>query len=121
MNCGFYFTFLKSQLLILLIIFILFLVFISFISSLMFIILFLLLNLGFVCYFSSAFRYKVGLFIWDFCLFISWGSLYWLLWIALWEPLLLHPLDFGMLYFYSYLSVGIFYFFFNLFGFLLIQ
>ena len=62
---------LKNQVLVLLIFTIVFFVSISFIFALIFRISFLLLTLGFVCSsFSSSFRCKVRLFIWDFSCFL---------------------------------------------------
>ena len=66
------FIFSKNQLLFLLIFAIVFFVSISFISALIFVISFLLLTLGFVCSsFSSSFRCKVRLFVWDFSCFLT--------------------------------------------------
>ena len=65
------FIFSKDQLLVLLIFALVFFVTISFISPLIFMTSFLLLTLGFVCSsFSSSFRCKVRLFIWDFSCFL---------------------------------------------------
>ena len=65
------FMFSKNQLLVLLIFPIVFFVSISFISAVIFTISFLLLILGFVySSFSSSFRCKVSLFIWDFSCFL---------------------------------------------------
>ena len=59
-----------------------FVTFISFISALIFMISFLLLSLGFLCSsFSSYFRCKVRLFIWDFSSFFRWA------WFAMNFPL----------------------------------
>ena len=65
------FIFSKNQLLVSLIFFFYFLISISFIHSLIFIISFLLLALGFFCSsFSNCFRCKVRLFIWDVSCFL---------------------------------------------------
>ena len=65
------FIFSKNHLLVLLIFAIVLFVSISFIFALIFMISFLLLTLGFVCSsFSSSFRCKVTLFIWDFSCFL---------------------------------------------------
>ena len=65
------FIFSRNQLLVSLIFCIVFYNTISFISTLTFIISFLLLTLGFICYsFSSSFKCKVRLFIWDFSYFL---------------------------------------------------
>ena len=71
------FTFSKNQLLVLLIFAIVFYISISFTSALIFMISFRLLTLGFLCSFSSCFRYKVRLFIWDLSCFLRWD------WIAI--------------------------------------
>ena len=76
------FIFSKNQLLVLLTFAIVFFVSISFISALIFMISFLLLSLGFLCSsFSSYFRCKVRLFIWDFSSFFRWA------WFAMNFPL----------------------------------
>ena len=79
------------------------------ISSLISIISFLLLSLGFVpSSFSGLFRWQLRLFTWDFsCFFFFWGRPV-SLWIFLQELLLLHPVDFVWLHFQCHLSQGIF-------------
>ena len=73
-----FFYLLKDQLLALLIFAIVFFVSISFISPLIFMISFLLLALGFLCYsFSSCFKCRVRFLIWDFSCFLRWD------WIAI--------------------------------------
>ena len=86
------FIFSKNQLLVLLIFAIIFFLSISFISSLIFMISFLLLTLGFVCSsFSSSFRCKVRLFIWDVsCFFFFFKGI---------------PLFFKKLFIYLFLAV----------------
>ena len=70
------FIFSKNQLLVLLIFAIVFFISISFISPLIFMISFLLLTLHFVCFsFSSSFRCKVRMFIWDFSSFLRWDCI----------------------------------------------
>ena len=76
------FIFSKNQLLVLLIFAIVFFISISFISALIFMTSLLLLPLGFLCSsFSSCFRCRVRLFIWDFSCFLRWD------WIAINFPL----------------------------------
>ena len=101
------FIFSKNQLLVSLIFMIVF--FVS-ISSLIFMISFLLLTLGFVhSSFSSCFRCKVWLFIWDFL--VSWGRIV-LLSTSLLEPLLLHPIIFWTIVLsFSFVSKYFFFFF----------
>ena len=66
-----FYTFSKNELLVSLIFAIVFFISISCISALIFMISFLLLSLGFVCSsFSSCFRCKIRLFIWDFSCFL---------------------------------------------------
>ena len=73
---------LKEPTFILLIFAIVFFISISLISSLILVISFLLLTLGFVCSsFSGCFRCKVRLFMWDFSCFLRWD------WIAINFPL----------------------------------
>ena len=70
------FTFSKNQLLVLLLFAIVFFVSISFISALIFMISFLLLTLCFLCSsFSSCFKCRVRLFIWDFSCFLRWDCI----------------------------------------------
>ena len=70
------FIFSKNQFLVLLIFAIVFFVSISFIPALIFMMSFLLLTLGFVCSsFSSYFRCKVRLFIWDVCCFLRYDCI----------------------------------------------
>ena len=87
-----------------------FLVSISFISALIFVISFLLLNLGFVCSsFPSSFRWKVRLFVSDFSDFLRWTYMRFFvvvsflselvsLYISLLELLLWYPIDLGFFF-----------------------
>ena len=77
------FIFSKNQLSVLLTFSIVFFVSISFISALIFMISFLLLTLGFVCSFSSCFRYKVR------CLFLRLGCLFQIFLVSLGKLVLL--------------------------------
>ena len=86
-TCGFFswwvwlkfyllFIFARNQLLVSLIFAIVFFVSILFISTLIFMISFLQLTLSFVCSsFSSCFRCKVRLFIWDVSCFLRWDCI----------------------------------------------
>ena len=96
-----FFIFSKNQLLVSLIFFFYQSAF-HLISTLIFMISFLLLTLGFIC--SVFLRYKVRLFE---IFLVSWGS-HLLLWAFLLELALLHPIHLDMLHFHFHLSKGIF-------------
>ena len=83
----------------------LFIVSISFISTLIFIVSFLLLILGFICSYSSSLRCKLGL---REMVLVFWYR-HLSLWTSLLGLLLLYPTPFGMLYFHFHLSQGIFF------------
>ena len=103
----------QSQLLDLLILWIVLLVSMSLNSSLIFIISFILLTLGFVCcYSSSSCRCRVRLFIWNVSIFFLGRPV--LLWTSLSGLPLLCPIGFGLLCIHFHLFPETFDFFFHL-------
>ena len=96
----------KNHLLVSLIFSVVFFVSVLLTSALIFMISFLLLTLGLVCYsLSTSFRCKVSLFIWAFSCFLRYTC------IAMNFPLrtaFLYPIDFGVSYLCCHLLLGIF-------------
>ena len=100
------FTFSKKLTLVSLIFYHLFSLYFIYFHSILYCSFFILI-LGFFCSFLVSFGVKLDCF-WIFvCSFVSWCKPV-LLWISFSELLLLHSINFGMLYFCSHFSLDIF-------------